>query len=169
MRTVFLWAKSTPVRPSMNVVTKWRRVCSPSVTMSMPACSWSKRARRTASCLAEASASPSSFHGAHSATGSASQVGFGRLPAIVVCNRCGIGVLLGVDYRRRRNEHTSTCGAIRRKSVRPLDQHRHRPYAFGRSCRFAFVLSFAPMPKILYADNNYPDIDLERALFDPIE
>jgi len=24
------------------------------------------------------------------------------------------------------------------------------------------------MPKILYADNNYPDIDLERALFDPI-
>jgi D-3-phosphoglycerate dehydrogenase len=24
------------------------------------------------------------------------------------------------------------------------------------------------MPKILYADNNYPEIDLERALFDPI-
>ena len=26
----------------------------------------------------------------------------------------------------------------------------------------------APMPKILYADNDYPDVDLERALFDPV-
>ena len=44
-------SKSTPSSPSMNVVTKCRRVCSPSVTMSMPACSWSRSTSRTASRL----------------------------------------------------------------------------------------------------------------------
>jgi hypothetical protein len=52
--------------------------------MSMPASSWSLRARIVASRLASASVAPSSRHGAHSFRGSASQDGFGRLPAIVV-------------------------------------------------------------------------------------
>ena len=52
-----------------EVVTKWRRVCSPSVTMSMPARSCSRSTRRTASRLPSARSSPSSFHGAQSVFG----------------------------------------------------------------------------------------------------
>src|SRR5258706_11852356 len=55
--------------------------------MSMPAFSCRASTRRTASRLPSARASPSSFHGAHSFSGSASHDGLGRLPAIVVGRR----------------------------------------------------------------------------------
>ena len=35
-------------------------------------------------------------------------------------------------------------------------------------CRTALSRHPLPMPKILYADNDYPEIELERALFDPL-
>ena len=89
----------------MKVVTKWRRVCSPSVTMSMPACSWSRSTSRTASRLPSASASPSSSQGAQSCRGGHSQAGFGRLPAIVVCRERFIGVLGGGGRARRVVDH----------------------------------------------------------------
>src|SRR5256885_13775164 len=85
MRTVRLCSKSTPFRLSMNVVTKCLRVCSPSVTMSMPAASWSASRRRMASRLPSSRSSPSRSQGAQSFFGSASQPGLGRLPAMVVC------------------------------------------------------------------------------------
>src|SRR2546430_14708086 len=90
MRTVRLCSKSTPFRLSMNVVTKCLRVCSPSVTMSMPAASWSASRRRMASRLPSSRRSPSRSQGAQSFFGSASQAGFGRLPAMVVCSRKGL-------------------------------------------------------------------------------
>src|SRR5262245_7319297 len=52
----------------------------------MPASSCALMASRVASRLAAASASPSRRQGAHSLLVSASQEGFGRLPAIVVSN-----------------------------------------------------------------------------------
>src|SRR5690242_1094445 len=146
MRTVRLCSKSTSSRPSMNVVTKCRRVCSPSVTTSMPACSWSRTARRTASRLPSSSAAPSSFHAAHSDCGSASQEGFGRLPAIVVRNSVVIGVLA-----RRNAESNGIDYAL---DARP---HARVPFGVAASIRF--------MPRILFADYDFPDVDLERAIF----
>src|SRR5262249_25499257 len=60
--------------------------CSPSLTMSMPASSCSLTAMSVASSFAASSSAPESRHGAHSLFGSASQDGFGRLPATVVGN-----------------------------------------------------------------------------------
>src|SRR5690606_25622969 len=77
-------SKSTPLRCSMKVVTKCCRVCSPSLTISSPACCCSNSARRNASCLPSTSSSPWSFHGDQSFSGSASQDGFGKLPAVAV-------------------------------------------------------------------------------------
>src|SRR5262245_44316826 len=54
--------------------------------MSMPASSCALRASRVASRLATSSSAPEYRHGAHSLFGSASQNGFGRLPAMVVGN-----------------------------------------------------------------------------------
>src|SRR2546421_1258579 len=90
MRTLRLCSKSTPFRLSMNVVTKCLRVCSPSVTISIPAASWSASKRRMASRLPSSSRSPSRSQGAQSFFGSASQAGFGRLPAMVVCSCKGL-------------------------------------------------------------------------------
>ena len=103
----------------MNVVTKCRRVCSPSLTMSMPASSWSRRTSRTASRLPSASASPSSCHGAHSSLGVASQDGLGRLPAIVVCRSLVIGV--GVAAPRRGNDRSSGAPIIAFAAPRRAD------------------------------------------------
>src|SRR5579864_3718094 len=74
--------------------TKCWRACSPSVTMSMPASSWSLTASSVASRLARASSSPLDFQGAHRTLGSASHSGLGREPAIVVGNSI-LGVSLG--------------------------------------------------------------------------
>src|SRR6266853_4664086 len=90
MRTVRLCSKSTPFNLSMNVVTKCLRVCSPSVTISMPASSWSASSRRIASRLPSSRRSPSRSQGAQSFLGSASQPGLGRLPAMVVCSSKGL-------------------------------------------------------------------------------
>src|SRR5215217_8956485 len=60
------------------------RACSPSPTMSMPASSCSLTARIVASSFACSSSRPDNFHGAQSLSGSASQFGLGRPPAIVV-------------------------------------------------------------------------------------
>ena len=76
--------KSTPSICSRKPCTKCWRACSPSLTMSIPASSCSFTANTVASRFASARASPSTRHGAHSTRGSASQDGFGRLPAIVV-------------------------------------------------------------------------------------
>src|SRR6266853_6015086 len=90
MRTVRLCSKSTPFKLSMNVVTKCLRVCSPSVTISMPASSWSASSRRIASRLPSSRRLPSRSQGAQSFLGSASQPGLGRLPAMVVCSSKGL-------------------------------------------------------------------------------
>src|SRR6266540_3738659 len=81
-----LWEKSMPSTNSRKPWTKCWRNCSPSLTMSTPASSWTLTARRVASSFAAASSPPPSRHGAHSLFGSASQEGFGRLPATVVGN-----------------------------------------------------------------------------------
>src|ERR1051326_9606808 len=54
--------------------------------MSMPASSCSLRTSSVASRLAAARSSPASRHAGQSLSGSASQKGLGRLPAIVVSN-----------------------------------------------------------------------------------
>src|SRR5438093_740950 len=76
--------KSTPSIFGRKPWTKCWRDCSPSVTMSIPASSWSRRARRTASRWPWASVSGGRRQGAHSVSGSASHGGLGRLPAIVL-------------------------------------------------------------------------------------
>ena len=81
---VTIFEKSMPSSCSTKPQTKCRRVCSPSVTMSMPACSCSRRARSTASRLPSSSGRPSSRQGAHSTFGGASHSGLGSLPAMVV-------------------------------------------------------------------------------------
>src|SRR5215472_6698805 len=77
---------STPSTCSRKPCTKCWRDCSPSPTMSMPTSSCTLRARRVASRLASSSSEPASRQGAQSRLGSASQVGLGRLPAMVVSN-----------------------------------------------------------------------------------
>src|SRR5690242_9888211 len=77
-------AKSMPSTPSRKPCTKCCRDCSPSLTMSMPQSSWVLSARSVASRLPSASATPSRRQAGHNFFGSASQDGFGRLPAIVV-------------------------------------------------------------------------------------
>src|SRR6267378_2029923 len=104
MRTVRLCSKSTPFKLSMNVVTKCLRVCSPSVTISMPA-----------------------------ASGSASQPGLGRLPAMVVCSSKGLrarrdvprseaaaDVHLGTVAVADQLEATLACGPVCRDPIADL-------------------------------------------------
>src|SRR5437762_5581971 len=130
MRTVRLCSKSTPFKLSMNVVTKCLRVCSPSVTMSMPAASWSASRRRMASRLPSSRRSPSRSQGAQSFFGSASQAGLGRLPAMVVCSCKGLrarrdvprseaaaDVDLGTVAVADQLEAAPACRAVRRDPV----------------------------------------------------
>src|SRR2546430_3461030 len=130
MRTVRLCSKSTPSKLSMKVVTKCRRVCSPSVTISIPAASWSASKRRMASRLPSSSRSPSRSQGAQSFFGSASQAGFGRLPAMVVCSCKGLcarrevprseaaaDVDLGTVAVADQLEAAPACRAVRRDPV----------------------------------------------------
>ena len=56
----------------------------------MPAWSCSCNDKRKASCFASSNASPSSFQGDQSFSGSASQEGFGKLPAVDVGNKMAI-------------------------------------------------------------------------------
>src|SRR5699024_6160571 len=80
---------------SMKVVTKCCRVCSPSLTMSIPALCCSCNDRFKASCLASRSSSPWSLQGDHSFSGSASHAGLGKLPAVEVGNNfCVIADLI---------------------------------------------------------------------------
>src|SRR5215468_12061474 len=79
-----LRAKSIPSTNSRKPCTKCWRDCSPSVTTSMPQSSCSLSASTVASRLASARAVPAARQGAHNRLGSASQAGFGRLPAMVV-------------------------------------------------------------------------------------
>src|SRR2546427_4691848 len=133
MRTVRLCSKSTPFKLSMNVVTKCLRVCSPSVTMSMPAVSWSASSRRMASRLPSSRRSPSRSHGAQSFFGSASQPGLGRLPAMVVCSGKGLrarsdgprseaaaDVDLGTVAVADQLEATLACGTVCRDPIADL-------------------------------------------------
>src|SRR2546422_578559 len=133
MRTVRLCSKSTPFKLSMNVVTKCLRVCSPSVTISMPAASWSASSRRMASRLPSSRRSPSRSHGAQSFFGSASQPGLGRLPAMVVCSSKGLrarsdvprgeaaaDVDLGTVAVADQLEAVPACGAVCRDPIADL-------------------------------------------------
>src|SRR5699024_8773329 len=70
----------------MNVVTKCCRVCSPSLTMSIPAFCCSCNDRVNASCLASNNSSPSNLQDDQSFPGSASHTGLGKLPAVEVGN-----------------------------------------------------------------------------------
>lgn len=81
-----LCAKSMPSIFSRKPCTKCCRACSPSVTMSMPASSWTFSQISVASRLARSSSSPFDFQGAQSMFGSASHSGFGKEPAMVVGN-----------------------------------------------------------------------------------
>src|SRR5262245_38671006 len=76
--------KSMPSICSRKPWTKCWRASAPSVTISVPSASCPFRLSNVASRFASSSASPSSRQGAHNLRGSASQAGFGRLPAIVV-------------------------------------------------------------------------------------
>ncbi len=160
-----------PSRPSTKVVTKWRRVCSPSVTMSMPARSWSRSTSRTASRQPSASASPSSSQGAHSRPGGASQAGLGRLPAIVVCRSLVMGELRGKGARG------SGAGATARGHARGSDDYSRRPPAgpelvrpldlpsptkYGCASAPSTAFPSPAMPRVLFADYDFPDIELER-------
>src|SRR5262252_5050304 len=82
-----LRAKSIPSTTSRKPCTKCWRDCSPSVTTSMPQSSCSLSASTVAWRLASASAAPAARQGGHNRWGSASQAGFGRLPAMVVAKR----------------------------------------------------------------------------------
>src|SRR5690606_18294725 len=84
MRTVSRFSKSTPSRCSIKVVTKCWRVCSPSLIRSIPACNCSCKDKRSASFLPSTRSSPSSLQGDQSFSGSASQEGLGKLPAVEV-------------------------------------------------------------------------------------
>src|SRR5690606_7357510 len=68
---------------SRKPCTKWVRNCSPSDTVAMPASSCSLIQISAASRLAWSRSLPSSFHFGQSFSVSASQAGFGRLPAMV--------------------------------------------------------------------------------------
>src|SRR5258708_6987565 len=127
MRTVRLCSKSTPFKLSMKVVTKCRRVCSPSVTTSMPAVSWSASSRRMASRLPSSRRSPSRSHGAQSFLGSASQAGFGRLPAIVVCRCKGL--------RARRDVPRSEAAADVDLGTVAIADQLEAAFARGAVCR----------------------------------
>src|SRR3989442_4256224 len=133
MRTVRLCSKSTPFKLSMNVVTKCLRVCSPSVTISMPAASWSASKRRMASRLPSSRRSPSRSHGAQSFFGSASPHGLGRLPAMVVCSSKGLrarsdvpggeaaaDVPVGTVAVADQLEATLACGTVCRDPIADL-------------------------------------------------
>ena len=85
----------------MNVVTKCWRVCSPSLTISMPACCCSCKDKRKASCFASSSCSPSSFQGDQSFSGSANQDGFGKLPAVDVGSKMAMSNLLSQSFVKR--------------------------------------------------------------------
>ena len=161
------------VESSMNVVTKWRRVCSPSDTMSMPACSWSRSTSRTASRLPSARAGPSSLHGAHSASGSASQPGLGRLPAIVVRSVVFIGVpgssssRAGIVCCAARGAQESR-GELPSSGAKRLTLGRVAAYLSpSRSAGPTIATQPRNLMQILYADHDYPDIDLEREIFAP--
>src|SRR4026207_914653 len=89
MPMVIIREKSMPSSCSTRPHTKCRRVCSPSVTMSMPACSCSRKARSTASRLPSSSERPSRRHGGGRGGGGGSHSGLGRLPAMVVSSMDG--------------------------------------------------------------------------------
>src|SRR5207244_11365916 len=76
--------KSMPSTNSRKPCTKCCRDCSPSVTMSRPASSCALSQRSVASRFACSSSSPAGRQAGQSLRGSASQAGFGRLPAMVV-------------------------------------------------------------------------------------
>src|SRR3990172_2865931 len=78
--------KSMPSTNSRKPCTKCWRDCSPSPITSMPASSCSLIQVSVASSLASPSASSATFHFGQSCCVSASQAGFGRLPAIAVSN-----------------------------------------------------------------------------------
>ena len=87
----------------MKVVTKCCRVCSPSLTISIPARSWSSRDNRKASRLPASNSSLDSFQGDHRVSGCASQEGFGKLPAVDVGNHVFIVISLLYGFSKARN------------------------------------------------------------------
>src|SRR5665213_1581800 len=93
-----LLPKSMPWTNSRKPCTKCWRDISPSQTMSMPASSCILTASRVASSLPCARSAPSSRHFGQSLSGSASQDGFGKLPATVAGNmEVSSGIFFGPD------------------------------------------------------------------------
>src|SRR4051812_6057623 len=86
MPILTLCSKSMPSTCSRKPCTKCWRDCSPSPTMSRPASSCALIHSSVASAFACFSSSPCDFHCGHSFCVSASQAGFGKLPAIQVEN-----------------------------------------------------------------------------------
>src|SRR5476649_164233 len=94
-----LWAKSMPSTNSRKPCTKCWRDCSPSPTMSMPASSCNLIASSVASSLPASRSAPCRRHCGHNLSGSASQDGFGRLPAMVEGNSMVLARALEAFWR----------------------------------------------------------------------
>ena len=156
----------------MNVVTKCRRVCSPSVTMSMPACSWSRSASRTASRLPSASASPSSRHGAQSALGSREPRGLGQAAGDRRLQELGHRGIRRKGRARRGASARTIIGAARpgpaREPVRPLDRsppRGHVPLRVVAGEAASAADRNAPCPRSCSPTTSSPTSTLERELF----
>jgi len=106
-------------------LTKCLRVCSPSVTISMPAASWSASSRRMASRLPSSRRSPSRSHGGPELFGSASQPGLGRLPAMVVCSS-KIAYARAATSHEAKPQPTYTSDSCSSRSARSHACLRHR-------------------------------------------
>ena len=118
-----------PSTASRKPWTKCWRDCSPSPTMSMPASSCSLIASSVASSLAVASSSPSSRHGAHSLFGTASQAGFGRLPAIVVGNSGSVAGIVRAQLSRQGRGRPPVVEPIVMAQQPPAAHRAHRGIA----------------------------------------
>ncbi len=87
----------------MKVVTKCCRVCSPSLTISIPARSWSSRDNRKASRLPASNSSLDSFRGRPQGLWLRQPEGFGKLPAVDVGSHVFIVISLLYGFSKARN------------------------------------------------------------------
>ncbi len=94
-----LSSQSIPSMCSRKPCTKCVRNCSPSVTISIPASSSALSHSAAARRLPANNSSPFSRQGAQSFSGSASQAGLGRLPAMLVSSMV-VSPFIGSSVRR---------------------------------------------------------------------
>ena len=100
--------------------------------------------------------------------GSASHEGLGRLPAIVVCRSLVIaGTGVEGEPAQVPADYSVAPPADDAKWVRPLDQLALGPRTVARRRPRRPRRPIAPfMAKVLFSDYEFPDLDIERDLFD---